>query len=94
MARKTRTPRVVEVEWLDAQKVTEQYKLSEAPAKVRLRRRRSVGWLVFQDRERILLAMTYDKPEPDEVEAQGDDFITIPRRWVRRARRVKHGRRA
>ena len=83
-----KTPRRVQVEWTDARSVYEQMELSQAIEKCQLSRRYSLGYLIHRDKERIIIAHTFDPAErkvdrthtPDED--QGADFTIIPRGWV------------
>ena len=78
-------PQLVLIDWWDARSIFTQYPLSEAASKCQLVRRVSVGFLVYRDKERLVLAHTFD-PASDEDEADGGaDFLVVPRGWV-----VKH----
>ena len=76
------------VEWLDARTVYEQLELDEVATKVTLSHRFTFGLLVHKDRERIILAGTFDPAEKKVDRAQtpdsdgGADFTTIPRTWA------------
>ena len=81
---------IVECEWLDARSVYEELELAEVSEKLHLCRRYSVGYLIFKDRERLIIAATFDPAEkkldarftPDGDSA--DDFTVIPRQWAQR----------
>jgi hypothetical protein len=53
-------PKLVEVEWTDARSVYDCISLKEAPARVQLVQRYTVGYLILKDRERVMVAGTYD----------------------------------
>lgn len=75
--------RQVEVVWHDAVTFGEPFKLDEVKDKALLSVRHTMGYLVYQDAERVVIAQTRD-PEDDEV----DDVTVIPAPWViRRARK-------
>ena len=83
-------PPIVEVEWLDARSVYEQIELGHVAEKCNLLPRWSVGYLVHKDRERIVIAGTFDPAEkkldrdhtPDDD--GGADFTIIPRgAWLK-----------
>jgi len=84
-----KVPKRVEVEWFDARAVYEQIELSHVAEKVQLTRRFSLGYLVFKDRERLIIAATFDPAEKrlssDHAvdEDGGADFTVIPRGWIK-----------
>ena len=80
-------PKLVEVEWQDARSVYECFSLKDAVTKVQLSNRVSVGYLLVKDRERVLLAGTYD-PRDEHDEEGGADFTVIPRGWVKEIREL------
>jgi hypothetical protein len=73
---------MIEVEWFDARTRYEEYTFKEAPEKCQLVRRVTCGYLVMKDRERLVLAHTYD-PAEEGGEEGGQDFTTIPRGWIK-----------
>ena len=75
-------PKLVEVEWTDARSVYDCISLKEAPARVQLVQRYTVGYLILKDRERVMVAGTYD-PRDEHDEEGGADFTVIPRGWVK-----------
>lgn len=81
-------PKLVEVEWTDARSVYEQFPLTTAIEKCTLVQRVTVGYVVLKDRERLLLAHTYDPPNEHEAEG-GADFTVIPRGWVKEIRELQ-----
>lgn len=89
MAR-NRFPRV-EVEWLDATTEYHQLTIVEALRRCQLDRRLSLGYLVKDDAEAIVLMQTSDPPEQDGDEEGGADFTTIPRGWVKRLTYLRPG---
>lgn len=76
-------PKLVEVTWLDACLRTSGCPLSKVADEARLSLRTTVGYLVLKTRDRIVVAMTYDKAEKSEDEDHVDDLYTIPRGWVK-----------
>lgn len=76
-------PKLVEVEWQDARSKYEQFSFKEAIEQVTLIHRFSVGYLVYKDRERLLICATYDPSESEHDIEGGDDFTSIPRGWVK-----------
>jgi len=78
-------PRLVEVVWRDAVSFGEPFRAEEVAVKAQLSERHTVGYLLYQDDERVVVAQTYD---PDDDEA--DDVTVIPAPWVvRRVNRRK-----
>jgi len=81
-------PPVVEAEWFDARSVYEQIEVAHVADKVQLSQRFTVGYLVHRDRERVIIAGTFDPAEKkiskdDTPDADGAaDFTVIPRSWV------------
>ena len=81
---------IVEVEWLDARSIYEQLSVQLVADKVQLCKRHSLGYLVHKDRERLILAATFDPAEkalnahstPDDDGVA--DFTVIPRQWAQR----------
>jgi len=77
-------PKIVEVEWSDARSVYECMSLPLAIETVQpFEGRQTVGYLIVKDRERIVVAGTYDKKDQHDAEG-GADFTVIPRGWVKR----------
>jgi len=84
-------PPLVEVSWQDARSLFEQLPLSEAPTKITLVQRFSVGYLVARDKDRLLLCHTFD-PANEEDEADGGaDYLILPRSWVVKVRELQAG---
>lgn len=75
-------PKLVEVEWDDARSVYSQLAMREVVEKCPLVRRYTAGYLVHRDRERLIVAGTYD-PENEHEPEGGADFTTIPRGWIK-----------
>lgn len=84
MAAQRGKPQMVEVKWLDAETKYVQMSLKKARKKCVLSERLSLGYIVLKDRERLILAHTYDPADPakSDSEERGADFTTIPRGWV------------
>lgn len=96
-----RKPPLVEVCWQDACKREGPIALANAGDDT-LATRYTVGYLTVMDAKHVRLAMTFDPPAEAGEQAEVDDRMTIPRRWVKSiryiergeaARRVKYGRR-
>lgn len=86
----TKVPKRVEVVWEDARSVYEQIELGHVAEKCVTLIRYSLGYLVHRDKERLVIAATFDPAEkkldsghtPDDD--GGADFTVIPRGWVKR----------
>jgi hypothetical protein len=76
-------PKLVEIEWTDARSVYDCFTLKDAPARCQLVERHTVGYIVLKDRERGLIAGTYD-PHDEHDEEGGCDWTVIPRGWVKK----------
>lgn len=85
-------PALVEVEWMDACLRTVNVPLSKVTEEAKLSRRKTAGYLVHQDDDITVLAITFDPAEGDE-EDHADDLYTIPTGWVKAIRHIG-GRRA
>lgn len=77
-----RKPAHVEVVWQDAAHQGKVIKLDKVAEEATLVERHTTGYLVYQDKKRVVIAQTFD-PEQKEV----DDVIAIPAPWVRRRKR-------
>lgn len=84
-------PPMVEVTWMDARSLFEQLPLSEAPAKIALVHRRSLGYLVAKDKERVLLCHTFDAAQQEDEADGGADYLILPRSWVVKVRELQAG---
>lgn len=75
---------IVEIDWVDAITRIDSALLSEAPGHcgTKLRDRHTVGYLVHQDKRRVVLASDYDDPEQDETQPTVCTFTVIPAGWV------------
>lgn len=76
-------PPVVVVEWIDARDLAEScpYDAERIAAVATLVRRETSGFLVYQDKNRTVLAHDYDADEdPPEV----GNFTVIPSEWVQK----------
>lgn len=74
-------PPVVIVEWIDARDIAEScpYEPDKIAAIATLVRRETSGFLVYQDKNRTVLAHDYDGDEnPPEV----GNFTVLPTEWV------------
>ncbi len=57
--------------------------LSDAK-KLGLLTRHTLGYLVYEDTERVVIAQTFDPAQPDEEEDGVGDVTVIPAGWVQR----------
>lgn len=82
---------VVEVQWVDAITRLEHCSLSDIPEHwaTGLRHRYSVGYLVHQDKRRIVLASDFDEPEQDESQPSAGTFTTLPAGWVTKVTTIR-----
>lgn len=74
-------PKLVEIEWVDARSVNEQLSNDEIALRCVLVKRITVGYLYAKDREKIVVASTYDPPDHFDREGAAD-FDVIPRGWA------------
>jgi hypothetical protein len=75
--------RKVEVEWLDARSIYEEILIAKVAERVTLVRRFSLGYMVYKDKERIVLAGTFDPVEDGDKDGDGGaDYTCIPTSWV------------
>ena len=81
----------VEVEWLDATSDFKQMSLVEAQRKCQLDTRFTLGYLLHEDENKIVVMQTYDPPEEEGDEESGADFTTIPRGWVKNITYLRPG---
>lgn len=72
----------VEVEWQDARSVYKDFRLEKVAEKCQLVHRFTMGYLVVKDRERLVVANTYDPADEHDTESAAD-FTVIPRGWVK-----------
>ena len=84
---------IVEVEWVDAITRIEQCPLPDAPSfwGTGLRHRKTTGYLVHQDKKRVVLASDCDEPEQDEQHVTVSTFTVLPAGWVSRVHVVRPG---
>lgn len=77
-------PAIVRVEWVDAITRIESCPIGDVAAHwaTALRHRETVGYLVHQDKRRVVLASDYDEPEQDEQHATVSTFTILPAGWV------------
>ena len=75
-------PQIVEVEWLDASSLSDQMDLKQGVTRMQLDRRFSLGYLVMKDKDRIVIAATFDPASEERDFDQGDAWLVIPRGWV------------
>lgn len=75
-------PVLVEVEWQDARSVYKDIRLEKVPDKCLLVHRFTTGYLILKDRERMIIANTYDPADQHDDESAAD-FTVIPRGWVK-----------
>lgn len=90
-ALRSRHPRV-EVEWLDATSDFKQMTLAEAAKKCQLDTRFTLGFLLSEDDDKLVVMQTYDPVEHEGDEESGADFTTIPRGWVKNIIYLRVGR--
>lgn len=82
-------PPMVKIEWVDARSIYEQIELCAVERKCHLSQRFTLGFLVHKDREKLVLAGTFDpaerKLDPDYTpdDDGGADFTVIPRGWIK-----------
>ena len=90
MGTKAKKPPYVEVEWIDARGwAVETLAFEDIPLRVNLRERKSVGWLMYQDSEKTILATDYDPPEGEDGKEEWGDFNCVPTGWITKVRRLK-----
>jgi hypothetical protein len=93
MMQMQRKPPLVEVTWDDAYTHTDagtaEQSAKETPAAVRV----SVGWLVRDDVDKLVVALTWDRQPGDEPD-EYDDRLFIPRAYVKCVRYVERKPRA
>jgi hypothetical protein len=77
----------VEVEWIDARSLYTNLRLSSA-RQVKLLVRHTIGYLVLEADDRIIVAGLYDHAEPGDEEDCVEDITVIPRGWVQKMRRL------
>lgn len=88
MADQSKRPKLVEVEWHDARSIYEQIELGHVAEKCNLFHRFTVGYLVHKDKERVIVAGTFDPAEKKLSENHlpdddgGADFTVFPRGWI------------
>lgn len=83
-------PRDVKVTWLDARGwAFDTLSLEAVPKRVGMRKRESIGWLVYEGPdlthptfEIIVLATDHDPPEQEDEHEEWGDFTVIPKGWV------------
>lgn len=74
-------PPLVEVVWTDARSIIDCLRLSTARGAC-LITRHSVGYLIMQDAERVVIAGTFDPHDAHEDEDGVADVTVIPAGWV------------
>lgn len=74
-------PPLVEVVWTDARSIIDCLRLSTARG-ASLIIRHSVGYLITQDTERVVIAGTFDPHDAHEDEDGVADVTVIPAGWV------------
>jgi hypothetical protein len=72
----------VVVAWADATLRNECLPVSQAKDAGRFSKRQTVGWLVSETEEKVVLAVTFDEREEGDEEHFVDDLYTIPTSWV------------
>lgn len=82
-------PALVEIEWKDACLRMVNTPLSKVKDEAQFSLRHTAGYLVYQDEEKTVLAITYDKAESEGEEDAADDLYTIPTGWVVSVRPIR-----
>lgn len=82
---------IVEVTWVDAAQDGTDVELAKAFEHYVLITRKSVGYYVGQDKQKIVLAMTHD-PAHGTTKTYVQDALTIPVPWVTEILAIKKGR--
>jgi len=70
------------VEWLDASAENEQMTLKYGIEKMQLDRRFTLGFLIYKDRTRVVVAASYDPAGSETDLDQADGWIVVPRGWI------------
>lgn len=84
---------IVEVEWVDAITRMESCAVSDVADfwASNLRHRKTVGYLVHQDKKRVVLASDFDEPEQDESQPSVCTLTVLPTGWVAKVTVIREG---